>query len=733
MNNEKNMKSFLKNYLSMKIKYLFLFLLIPFFAQAQKKKLSIEQAVIGLYTDLRVKNLSQLQFCGSSDNYSYSRKKDGKQVLLQANPQDHNATTFMTIEQLNDLLKKQDIKEVKRFPRIHWVDENSYYFHKNDNTFYVNKKDAKFSINKLWSLPKGSKITAEDLYKPQLAFVTNHNLKIATPDKILNITNDGNEDIVYGQAVHRNEFGINNGSFWSPKSNYLAFYRMDQSMVNDYPIIDWSFTPAKSKNIKYPMAGGTSHEVTLGVYDIKNKATQYINVTGPKDQYLTSVSWSPDEKFIYIGVLNRDQNHLDFNKYDVTTGQLVETIFTDKSDKYVEPQHTLWFYDDTPGKFIWLSQRDGFMHMYLYENDKLKKQLTQGAWIVNDILGYNKKLDEVVFSATKDGAMQKNVYAVKISNRDVRKLNSNDGWHYPQLSKSGSYLIDRYKGKTTPNNIDIIDVENTKKQKRILTAKNTLSDYNIARVSLVKVPIENNIVLYGKLIYPANFDSTKKYPAIVYTYNGPHVQLVKDGFPYSGNLWYDYMASKGYFIFVLDGRGSSNRGFDFESATFRKMGEVEMRDQLKGVEFLNSLPFIDNKRLGVHGWSYGGYMTTSLMTKYPDVFKVGVAGGPVMDWAMYEVMYTERYMDTPETNEENYEKTRLWDKSKDLKNKLLIIHGAQDDVVVWQHSMKFIRDAVKNGKQVDYYVYPAHPHNVRGKDRVHLMQKISDYFDMHLK
>ncbi len=193
------------------------------------------------------------------------------------------------------------------------------------------------------------------------------------------------------------------------------------------------------------------------------------------------------------------------------------------------------------------------------------------------------------------------------------------------------------------------------------------------------------------------------------------------------------MAQKGYFIFVLDGRGSANRGFEFESAIHKKLGEVEMNDQLKGVEFLKTLPYIDAKRLGIHGWSFGGFMTTSLMTSYPDVFKCGVAGGPVMDWGMYEIMYTERYMENPTTNPEGFQKTKLLDKSSLLKNKLLIIHGAQDDVVVWQHSMKFIRDAIKNNKQVDYFVYPNHQHNVRGKDRVHLMQKISDYFDENLK
>ena len=719
----------------MKIKYTLLLTIIPFFLQAQKKKLSMEQAVIGLYTDLRITNLSQLQFCGSSDDYSYTRKKDSTHILYQANTKDYTPVAFMDLNDMNAMLTSKGEKEIKGFPRIKWIDANSFYFHKSGKTFWLSKNGDQMKLETLWELPKGSSITSEDKNKPQLAFVQKHNLNIATPKENIQLTTDGSENIVYGQAVHRNEFGIMGGSFWSPKSNFLAFYRMDQGMVNDYPIIDWASTPAKSKTIKYPMAGGTSHQVTLGIYDVKNKATQYLQIDGPRDQYLTSVSWSPDEKHIYVGILSRNQKHLDFNKYSVATGLKVKTVFTDKNEKYVEPQHPLWFYNNNPNEFIWLSQRDGYMHMYLYKNDALNKQITKGDWIVNDILGYYKELDEVIFTATKDDAMQKNIYGVTLSNGAVRKINNEGGWHAPKLSKSGKQLIDAYSNYATPRNIDVVSVANPKNQKRLLTAKNPLEEYETAEVKLVKLKVENNIVLNGKLIYPIDFDPAKKYPAIIYVYNGPHVQLVKNTFPYSGNLWRDYMAAKGYFIFVLDGRGSSNRGFDFESATHRKLGELEMRDQLKGAEFLTSLPFIDAERLGVHGWSYGGYMTTSLMTKYPDVFKCGVAGGPVMDWELYEIMYTERYMDSPDSNSNKagYDKTRLWDKSKDLKNKLLIIHGAQDNVVVWQHSMKFIRDAVKNNKPVDYFVYPAHPHNVRGKDRIHLMHKISDYFDSNLK
>ena len=275
--------------------------------------------------------------------------------------------------------------------------------------------------------------------------------------------------------------------------------------------------------------------------------------------------------------------------------------------------------------------------------------------------------------------------------------------------------------------------------KILIDSPNPLAEYDrptIRPVTLfVKPNAENKqtTLLRGNLILPTHFDSTKKYPVIVYLYNGPHVQLVKNAFPASGNLWYEYLAQHGYIVWVMDGRGSSNRGLKFEQATFRHLGTVEMEDQLRGVEFLKSLSFVDTTRMGVHGWSFGGFMTTSLMLKHPGVFKVGVAGGPVMDWRMYEIMYGERYMDTPEENPEGYKEAALFDKAKNLKGKLLLIHGTQDATVVWQHSVKFLKASVDQGVQVDYFVYPGYEHNVRGKDRVHLMQKVTDYFDQYLK
>ncbi|MCW3120523.1 MAG: dipeptidyl peptidase, partial [Flavipsychrobacter sp.] len=530
-------------------------------------------------------------------------------------------------------------------------------------------------------------------------------------------------------------FGIDGGIFFSPKGSYLAYYRMDQTMVNDYPIIKWDATPAKADLIKYPMAGGTSHEVTLCVFDPATGKTVSLK-TGDKnkDHYLTGVTWSPDEKYIYIGILNREQNHLWLNKYSATTGEKVKTLFEERDPKYVHPTHGLTFLPWDSNEFIWWSERDGYAHLYLYNTDgKLQKQLTSGKWVVNEIVGVNAANKNIVITAAKESPLGKNIYTVNTANSHIARIDREAGMHTATCSQDGRFVLDVCNGAGIPKNT-YIRATNGSYSKQLLKADDPIAEYDRPEIKDVTITAADGVTpLYGKLILPTHFDKNKKYPTIVYLYNGPNVQLIHNSFPESGNLWYEYMAQHGYVVFTMDGRGSWNRGTAFEQATFRHLGDVEVDDQLKGVEYLKSLPYVDADRMGVHGWSYGGFMTTSLMLKHPGVFKVAVAGGPVMDWKMYEVMYTERYMDTPDENPEGFENANMFSKVKNLKGNLMLIHGTNDNVVVWQQSIDFLKKCVDENVQVDYFVYPGYEHNVRGKDRAHLMQKISTYFDDYLK
>lgn len=545
---------------------------------------------------------------------------------------------------------------------------------------------------------------------------------------------DEPEGVVCGQAVHRNEFGINKGTFWSPKGNLLAFYRMDESMVTDYPMVDISKRVGKLYNIKYPMAGMTSHKVTVGVYDVANNKTIYLKAGDPTDRYFTNISWSPDEKSIYLIELNRDQNHSKLCRYNASTGELEATLIEETSTKYVEPQHPVTFlpWDDT--KFIYQSQRDGFNHLYLYDIDgKLIKQLTSGNWLVQDILGFNTAKKDVIIMTTEISPLQSNPYRVNVKSGKRTLIGNKDGMHYAMLSESGRYLIDHYTSPTVPRSINVIDIYSGK-ETNLLTAKEPFGKVKMPEITVGTIKAADGVTdLYYRLVKPVDFDANKKYPAIIYVYGGPHAQMIHNSYNYDVRGWDIYMAQKGYVMLTVDNRGSENRGLEFEQVTFRRLGVEEMKDQLKGVEFLKSLPYVDGNRLGVHGWSFGGFMTTDLMTTYPDVFKVAVAGGPVIDWKYYEIMYGERYMDTPESNPEGYKESNLNLKAGNLKGKLLIIYGGDDPTCVPQHSLSFIRACIDAGTYPDLFTYPGQGHNMRGRDRVHLYEKITRYFDDFLK
>jgi len=697
-------------------------------APAQKKQFTIEEATLGIRTTLAPQNIKQLSWIPGAD--ALIQTADDKAMLRTSLPS-LKRDTVVKLETINNYLFHRD--SLKSLPAIQWLDDKSFYCCI-ENDYYLGSYFAgALQVKKWCTLPAGSENITVDNKSRQIAFTKDNNLSmIDAYGKLHAVTDDMDKAILNGQAVHRNEFGIDGGIFFSPKGNYLAFYRMDQRMVADYPVTDWNTIPAQSQNIKYPMAGDSSHQVTLGVYNPVTGQTVFMQTGQPKDQYLTCVTWSPDEKYVFIALLNRDQDHLWLNKYDGKTGKLITTLFEETDSRYVEPQHPLTFLPGSDKEFIWWSQRSGFMHLYRYNTDgELLNPVTSGDWLVNELAGMDKEREELIITTSKDSPLEKHIYAVGWRTGKLRRIDQGAGMHNAEVSTDGKYILDRYQSAVTPRNIDLYSVSG-KKLHNLLTAPDPLAAYERATVKNVTLQAADGTPLYGKLVLPADFDEHKKYPVIVYLYNGPHVQLVTNGFPESGNLWYEYMAHKGYIVFTMDGRGSSNRGLKFEQATFRELGTIEMEDQLKGVAYLKSLPFVDSERLGVHGWSFGGFMTTSLMLRHPGVFKCAVAGGPVIDWRMYEIMYTERYMDSPQKNPQGFERANLLTKTKNLQGKLLMIHGTSDDVVVWQHSLKFLKSCVDNKVQPDYFVYPGHLHNVLGKDRVHLMQKISDYFDQNL-
>ena len=702
----------------MKIFLFVLTILLSINSIAQKKELTLSESVLQQYRTLGPDKMHGFQWVPKSNEYSYLIDKFS---VLQINSvSDKSFSIQLTIKEVNTSLGI----EMRNFYGYSWKKKGVILL-RHENDFY------EFDVN----TKKGVKLLefdekAENLeFVPEnnaLAYTVTNNLYVQKNGEVIQITNNVDKNIVSGKFIARNEFGISKGIFWSPASNFLAFYQKDETDVHNYPLLDIEATPGELISIKYPMAGQKSEKPRIGIYDFKTKKTVFIAPRGKSDDYLTNLAWTPDEKFVVIVEINRGQNHLWVNVYDAYTGEFVRSLFDEKNDKWVEPENPVFFPSKSSNDFVWISQRDGFNNLYYYDwSDKLKLQLTKNQFVTKSIVGTIDNGNEIVFQATGENPLDMNYFAVSLKGKQ-RLITKNSGTHSLQIGLDGKFFFDEYSSHSIPSKSLILNAKGDV-YKYLLVSKDKLEDYKIGVTEIGSIQAEDGTKLYTRLIKPSNFDPSKKYPVMVYVYGGPHAQMIQNEWLDGSNLWMHWMAEKGYLVFTVDNRGSANRGFVFESGIHRQLGTIEMEDQLQGVKYLKSLPFVDTARLAVHGWSFGGFMTTSLMLRKPGTFKVGVAGGPVTDWKYYEIMYGERYMDLPEENVEGYKKASLMNYTKNLKGNLLLIHGTADDVVVMQHNYSLIKQFVEDGVQVDFFPYPMHPHNVMGKDRVHLIEKILTY------
>ncbi|MDO9039128.1 MAG: DPP IV N-terminal domain-containing protein, partial [Lutibacter sp.] len=701
----------------MKKLFLFLFLGTFILGFSQQKTLSLEDAVLGYQKGLNPTSLNDLKWVNSSNSYVF--QKDNALIFTDA--VSNKVTKNIP---LSDLQKTYP--DLTRFPRIMEISYNELVFsYKNFiETFNHNNLSKSVSI----SFDEAAENKEYNAKAKAIAYTLNNNLYIASPtNPKIAVTNIEDKNIVSGQTMHRSEFGIVKGTFWSPEGNYLAFYQKDESNVTDYPLVDITTYPASLKNIKYPMAGQESEFAKIGIYNLRTQQTVYLDIDTSDEHYLTNLSWTPDEKFVLVAEINRGQNHVWYNRYEVSTGKKVNILFEETNEKWTEPEHDAVFLPKSNNNFLWFSERDGFMNLYHYTTEgKLVKQVTKFNWVVTGILGFDESGKNVFITGTGTDPREMHAFKVNLKTGKYTKLTTANGTHSTQLSTNGNYLIDNYSSLTIPTKIDIVDL-NKGKSTSIFTAENPLTNYNLGTTEFVNLKGKNGTDLYAKITKPSNFDATKKYPVLVYVYGGPHAQLVKNSWLAGSNLWMVAFASlENYIVFTLDNRGSENRGFAFESSVHRNLGNAEIEDQLTGIDYLKSLNFVDSKRIAVNGWSYGGFITTSLMLRNPGVFTTAVAGGPVTDWKYYEVMYGERYMDTPQENPEGYEKAKVHNYIKNLDGKLLLIHGSVDPTVVPQHSMTLLQEAVKQKVQIDFFTYPMHEHNVGGIDRAHLIKKMMD-------
>lgn len=706
-----------------------------------QRNLTMQEATLGQYTSFAPEQLTQPSWKDTHAFTHLNAKRDSLFIRTQA--VNWTPTFLLRVADLQTAIANSTQEatfKLTSFPSdLAWKNESTLTFSAIDTAkkfrwlFHYNTQDQKVTL--IQKVPVHGQEYLVSRNKEYVAWLNENNIEIADKKgQLIAVTQDTDKAIVNGSSnTHRNEFGINKGMWWSPKQEQLLYYRNDQVEVTDYPLVQWDPRVAENKNIKYPMAGMANERVSLVIYDVytANKVTLQ---TGNQDQFLTMVTWDPSGNYVYVGVLNREQNHLKLNKYNAATGALEATLFEEKSTTYTEPSQGLVFNPEDNKSFIYLSEKDGYRQMYLYSTEgKLIKSLGHEDVIVADLIGFDAEGKNIYYTGVTNQGLDRQIFKVNIKKGKTEQITTLSGTHEALFNQDKSLFLDAFNSYDVPNRVALVQTSN-QKEVELLRAKDPYQGV----VSLPKTEIvtltaaDGKTPLNARVIYPANFDANKTYPVMVYVYGGPHAQLITNTWLAGSSLFFHYMAQQGYLVFTVDNRGSFNRGRDFEHVIHRQLGQNEMADQLVGVKYLQTLPYVDQNKIGVYGWSFGGFMTTTLSVNYPSIFKVGVAGGPVMDWKMYEIMYGERYMDTPQENPEGYERTSLLNKASKLDNKLLIIHGAQDPVVVQQHSMLFIEACIKANKQVDYFLYPNHEHNVRGLDRVHLNTKIAQYFFDHL-
>ncbi len=704
-------------------------LFLPLLALSQPRVLTVEEGT-GMNPKLSPANLSQLQWLPGSNRYVYVAKNS----LVQGTPGKEFRDTLVRLGQLNALMSFNGFDTLRRFPAITFLDDDRFRFVSGNKLFVCNIPENSVRQVNTWN----EKAANLDITSPTLsaAFTLDNNLYIARNGKTTAVSQEDNEGIVYGSdRVHRNEFGISKGTFWSPDGLSLAFYRMDERMVTEYPLVDISTRIATVNPTRYPMAGMKSHEVTVGIYNTRNGNTLYLDTrpfpgedSAARAVYLTNITWSPDGRYIYIATLNRDQDHMRLNRYDATDGRFIKTLFEERDSRYVEPQQGPRFLPGDDGRFIWESRRDGYNHLFLYDSEgQLIRQLTRGEWEVTEFLSTDAAGTTAWFACNKDNPLERQVFRCAIKTGIVDPVTTQAGTHAGLVSPDGKLVIDSWSSAGVARQIDLLDREGTWKQ-TLLQNDNPLKEIELGETTVFTVKSEDQQDLYCRMIKPVGFDPRKQYPVIIYVYGGPHSQLITNSWLNGAGLFLNFLAGQGFIVFTLDNRGTANRGAAFEQAIFRHLGEKEVLDQMEGVKFLKKQEYVDTNRIGINGWSYGGFMTLSMVLKHPGTFKVAACGGPVTDWKYYEVMYGERYMDMPATNPEGYREACLTDRVKDLTGKVLIIHDDQDGTVVPQNSLTFLKKCVEEGKQVDFFLYPGHEHNVRGKDRVHLNRKLTDYF-----
>jgi len=663
---------------------------------------------------------------GSRYIWSYDLKTRTKAVLI-----DSNKTPVLE--------EPQSVGPEKRFalPNYFWSPTGKEILLPSGNDLYLYDV-ASATVRRLTN---DEEIKDDPHFSPdgkRIAFIKNHNIHVLDIETGIDVplTTDGREHVFVGQFdwAYQEEFAsVRTGFFWAPDGQHIAFFQLDETEVPEFPIVDFVPVENEVQSTRYPKAGENNSIVRVGVVSIDNPHIVWLGVGSETDIYIPRIKWLPDSQSLVIYRLNRAQNRLDLLLGDISSGSTRAVLVEEAADGWIDIYDGLAFLKHGE-RFIWSSNRDGFKHLYLYDiQGNLIRQLTQGSWEVDSVVAVDEETGFVYFSAGKENVWDRDLYKVDLNGEALTRLTEQEGWHSIDMNPSCEYYLDYFSDFTTPTIVslhssdgkllDVIDPNEALKE--------TLKGYRLSRPDFFSFDTDYGAKLNALMIKPPDFDPSKKYPVLIYVYGGPGSQTVVNAWDTDSRhrqLWHKMLTQNGYIMFTVDNRGTGGRGKDWMKVVYRQLGEAEVQDQLAGVQYLRKLPYVDGTRIGVWGWSYGGYMTSMCMLKGADYFKAGISVAPPTDWRDYDSIYTERYMGKPQHNTEGYIASSAITHAEDLKGKLLLIHGTSDDNVHFSNSMQLVYAFQIAHVPFDMMVYPRQLHHIDDHDaRLHLFSSMSKY------
>jgi dipeptidyl-peptidase-4 len=706
---------------------------------AQKKDVTIED-VWQRYTFYNAPAV-QINWMKNDNYYSTYSESEGLKKVSISNPND------VTILIAPDKFLSPRGTKIKAESYTFSDDESKVVLFTQKNPIY---RRSFTTVAYVYDIPN-QKMTAVNDAKPvqlptlspdgtKIGFIADNNLHFTdlNTNVTTSITDDGKyNSIINGTTdwVYEEEFGFTQGFYWSSDSKKVAYYRLDESDVKQFVMMKYGTLYPQEIRFKYPKAGEKNALVDIFIYDVNTKAKVKVDIGAEKDQYVPRIQWTNNPEQLAVMRLNRLQNKLEILLANASNGG-TNVILTETDDKYItEVTDQSWVFLKKSDRFIFQSERDGYNHLYLYDlNGKMLKQITSGSWDVTAFYGIDERTETVFYQSSEVSPIERHVYSINLEGKKKERLTQSKGWHNAKFSSNFSYFMDDYSNASTPWITTLYDQKG--KTVRVLKdnkdAVSRIEQYNISPKEFFTFKT-NGEELYGWMIKPFNFDDKKKYPVLMFVYGGPGSQEVQDEYDGFNFYFYQTLAQQGYIIACVDNRGTGARGAKFKKITYGQLGKYETEDQIAAARYLAGKPFVDAGRIGIWGWSYGGYMSSLCLLKGNDVFKLAIAVAPVTNWRYYDTIYTERYMGLPQQNASGYDDNSPINHVSKLKGKYLLIHGTADDNVHYQNALEMVNALVDANKQFDSFFYPNRNHGISGKNtRLHLFTKMYDYITKNL-